>query len=161
MSPHHHTQPLPAARPHTHHLPRPMSRRVRNVVIYGSAALWFSGMIWMVLHYFFKTANEFGMTRNASEPFTLRIHGMLAMLMLFMFGWIGGTHVAIRWRQWRANVDGLVLLIVAALLAISGYALYYLIDDSQHLAVSLIHQALGALIIAIAIIHWRTAAKRR
>lgn len=134
-----------------------MSRRVRNIVMYGASALWLSGAIWMVLHYFFSAVTEFGVTPNAWEPFTIRIHGALAMLMLFMFGWIGGTHVAVRWRQWRANLDGLVLLVVTTLLVVSGYSLYYLVDDSQRHVVSLIHQVIGGVIVFVAVIHWSKA----
>jgi len=154
MTPPRHSPAMPATRSHVH-APRPMSRRVRGVVLLGSAALWFSGLIWMLLHYYFPAATDFGNGPNAWEPFTIRIHGMLALLMVYMLGWIGGTHVSIRWRQVRTHVHGLILLIVSIVLLLSGYALYYVVDDAPRHLVGITHEIIGVLAIVVAVIHWR------
>jgi hypothetical protein len=157
MTPHRHLPSMPVTRSHTH-APRPMSRRVRSTVMIVSAALWLSGMIWMLLHYFFQVTTEFGNTPSTWEPFTIRIHGILALLAVFMLGWIGGTHVTIRWRQVRTHVHGLILLITCIVLTLSGYALYYVVDDAPRHVVGVTHEIIGALVIVIALIHWRKRA---
>lgn len=145
---------MPATRSHSY-APRPMSRRIRSVVMIGSAVLWMSGIIWMVLHYAFPTHTEFGDTTNSWEPFTIRVHGMLALLMVFMLGWIGGTHVSVRWRQIKTHVHGLILLVVSAILLLSGYALYYVVDDTPRHLIGVTHEIIGVLVIVVALIHWR------
>lgn len=137
-----------------------MSRTVRSVVIITAATLWLSGLLWMVLHFFFKSAGEFGIMPNPWEASVVRIHGMIGVLMVFMLGWISGTHVAIRWWQIRTHVHGLILLIISILLLLSGYALYYIVDDSPRHIVSVIHQVVGAFVVIIAIIHWRSRRSR-
>ena len=163
MPPHRHSQPAPAIRSAAHHpahMLRPMSRRVRNVVFATSALLWLSGALWMALHYFFKSTTEFGVTYSPAEPSVARIHGMIGLLMLFMFGWISGTHVSVRWRQIKTHVHGLVLLIFSVTLILSGFALYYLVGDVPRTTTSIVHQLLGIVVIIIALWHWLTAPSR-
>jgi hypothetical protein len=121
----------------------------------GSAALWLSGLIWMLLHYCFPATTDLGVAPNAWEPFTIRIHGMLALLMVYMLGWIGGTHVSIRWRQIRTHVHGLILLIASMALLLSGYALYYVVDDTPRHLVGVTHEVIGVVVVVVALIHWR------
>ena len=134
-----------------------MARWVRTVVIGCSAALWLTGLLWILLHYCFAKPTDFGVTPNPLEPTALHIHGIIALLVVFMLGWISGTHVTIRWRQLNTHLHGLILLISSSVLILSGYALYYVVDDSPRQISSAIHQVLGVIVIFIAAIHWRSA----
>jgi len=132
-----------------------MSRSLRIVTMMVCAALWLSGGVWMLLHYFFQINTEFGPGPNPWEPVMIRIHGIVAIGTVFLLGWIAARHIGIAWKQLRNRVSGIALSSACALLVLSGYALYYLPDDELRVDSELIHQVLGAAAIVVALIHWR------
>ncbi len=144
---------------HQHHtssaMRRLVSARILAGVVYCSLLLWCSGIAWIVLHYFFPTVSEFGSTPNPWEPTVIRVHGVLALLTIFLLGWIGSTHVSLRWHQWRTHLHGPIMVVIAIALAITGYALYYVVDDAPRHAVSVTHEVIGALAIIAALMHFR------
>jgi peptidoglycan/LPS O-acetylase OafA/YrhL len=88
------------------------------------------------------------------EPSLLRIHGWLAVGTVFLFGWITAEHISDRWRRSQNRASGLSLAGFAALLVISGYALYYT-TDRLHDVAAIAHEALGAVAIVFALVHWK------
>jgi hypothetical protein len=132
-----------------------MSAALRRLVLAAAALLWFSGVWWLVLHYAFAQQTPFGELPNPSEPLAMRVHGVLAVGAVFLLGWIAGGHVIERWDGARRRLSGLLLSATAAVLVVSGYALYYTTGFPHELA-SLAHQGLGALAIVAALVHgWR------
>jgi fucose 4-O-acetylase-like acetyltransferase len=119
-----------------------------------SGALWLSGCYWLVLHYFFSQASEFGPVQSSWAPSVLRIHGWIAVASVFLLGWVTARHVSDRWYQTQKRVSGLSMVSVAALLALTGYALYYTTDGLHDVAADA-HEALGAAAVIFSLIHWR------
>ncbi len=131
-----------------------MPTALRRAVYAIFALLWLSGCAWLVAHFAFPATTEFGLAPNPLEPAFLRIHGWLAVGTVFLFGWITSEHISDRWRNARNRVSGFSLAGFAALLAISGYALYYT-TDRLHDTAAVAHEALGAVAIVFALVHWK------
>ena len=131
----------------------PLSVRIRATTYSILGALWLSGCLWLVLHYLFPEHTDFGAAPNRFEPTALKAHGWLAALGLLLLGWLSATHVVPRWNQPRRRASGISMVALALLLSLSGYGLYYLADRPHELA-ALTHEALGALSVAVALIHW-------
>jgi hypothetical protein len=68
--------------------------------------------------------------------------------------------VSDRWSQTRKRVSGLGIVSVAAILAVTGYALYYT-TDRLHDAAATVHEAVGGAAILLALVHWRRRPVRR
>lgn len=117
-------------------------------------ALWLSGVYWLVLHLFFSKPTDFGAVQHPWAPTVLKIHGWIAVGSVFLLGWVTAGHVSDRWNQSVKRPSGLAITSVAAVLAITGYALYYTTDGLHDMA-GLAHEALGAGAILLALIHWK------
>ncbi|HEY6921923.1 MAG TPA: hypothetical protein VI653_00530 [Steroidobacteraceae bacterium] len=141
-----------------------MSNPLRRLTYTLCSLLWLSGCMWLVVHFFFPAATDFGAAPNPLEPWLLRVHGWLAVGAVFLFGWITSGHISDRLRRSQNRVSGLSLAAFVSTLAISGYALYYT-TDGLHDGAAVAHEALGALAIVFALAHWRvrerSAANRR
>jgi hypothetical protein len=131
-----------------------MSRTLRSWTIALLAALWLTGIVWIVLHYAFPGQSDFGPTPNTWEPATLRVHGVIAFFGVFLLGFLTARHVTETWRRPRNRASGIALVVAYAVLALSGYALYYVTLDSAHLVVAKIHEIVGVAGIFAALIHW-------
>ena len=114
--------------------------------LYGvSALLFLSGAAWLVAHYFFAGAGEFGETRNASEPWWLRLHGAAAMAFLIAFGSLFPAHVVPAWRRLKNRRSGMMMIALVSVLVLTGYGLYYLGGERTRPWISLIHWTVGIL----------------
>jgi fucose 4-O-acetylase-like acetyltransferase len=121
-------------------------------------ALWLSGCEWLVLHYFFAQPADFG--QHPWAPLILRIHGWIAVAAVFLLGWLTAQHVSDRWRQMIKRVSGVGIASVAAVLALTGYALYYT-TDRLHDVAGTVHEVLGGAAILLALAHWRPHRRTR
>jgi hypothetical protein len=137
-----------------------MSKGLRWAVFVTFGALWASGCYWLVLHYFFARETDFGLAQHPWAPMVLRLHGWIAVGSVFLLGWITASHVSDRWPQLIKRVSGLAIACVAAVLALTGYALYYT-TDGLHDAASVVHQFIGAVAVLFALTHWRRYRHRR
>src|SRR5262245_54689520 len=111
-----------------------MSPALRVATYVISAALWASGCVWLVLHFGFARQTQFGPIPNPWEPTLLHVHGWIAVSGVFLLGWISAGHIPERWTNGRNRVSGLLLIGTAAVLVVSGYALYYTIDRLHDIA---------------------------
>ena len=131
----------------------PMSRALRTTILAVCAALWLSGALWLLLHFSFAQHNEFGALPNPWEAPLMRVHGLIAVAGVFLFGWIAAGHIVARWSASANRASGLWLAGSAIVLVLSGYALYYATGAMQAGA-SLVHEVLGVLAIFAALAHW-------
>ena len=142
----------------THHVR--MSRAQRLSIYLSVGALWLSGCVWLCLDQFFARRGQFGATPHPLEPPVLLLHGVTAILSMYLFGWITARHVLRWWPGGLRRLSGGALAAFLAVLTVSGFALFFLTDDeSQHIAV-VIHEALGLGVTVFAIQHWFFAHRR-
>jgi len=139
---------------HVHGRARRVSPRLRHWTYALAAVLWTSGALWWLLHTFYERTGDFGPQPHPLEPTLLRIHGLVAVPMLFALGWLGAAHVAPKWRAARRRWSGLALGALCVLLVISGESLYYLPDGAAHDVSGQWHALLGLIGIGIALPHW-------
>jgi hypothetical protein len=140
--------------------PQRMSEGLRWAVYVTFGALWASGCYWLVLHYLFARETDFGLAQHPWGPMVLRVHGWIAVGSVFLLGWITARHVSDRWPQVIKRVSGLAIASVAAVLAVTGYALYYT-NDVLHDDAGTVHQFIGAVAVLLALTHWRRHRPRR
>jgi|SRR6185369_2512954 predicted MFS family arabinose efflux permease len=122
----------------------PKFSRSRRLMIYGiAAAVWLTGAVWVVLHYFFISEGPFGAAPHPLEFWSLVSHGAAAFAALWLFGLLWGVHVPIGWRLQRRRWSGGVMFGLAAWLILSGYLLYYVGNDQVMSVVAILHWSLG------------------
>src|SRR5215471_18250269 len=111
-----------------------MSRRVEAMApwlrrsIYAiTAALWLTGCLWLLLHFFFQRETEFGSQQHPLQPTLLVVHGSLALVAVFLFGWISASHVGNSWGRRFNRTTGILLIVSMSVLTLTGFAGYYLV----------------------------------
>ena len=133
---------------------QPLARWLRWLLYTSFAALWLTGAVVFVLRHFYQTVTEFGSTPHFLQPRLLVIHGIIAVLALYLFGWISGRHVGEGWRHGGNRASGLPLIALIASLALSGFAAYYLTNESVRSTNRSIHEWLGLVLLVPASFHW-------
>jgi hypothetical protein len=123
--------------------------------------LGFSGAVWLVLDEFFAARNEFGITPHPLEGPLLLMHGVLAIVSMYLFGWIAATHVSTWWRARQRRVSGGVLTALLAVLSVSGFALFFLVADASQRIAVLVHDVLGLASVVVVLQHWFFRGSRR
>lgn len=136
-----------------------MPSALRRAINWTCTLLWLSGCAWLVAHFGFPARTDFGPAPNPWEPGLLRVHGWLAVGAVFLSGWITAGHISDRWRRSRNRLSGFSLAGFAAVLTLTGYALYYT-ADRLHDGAAVTHEVLGTLVIVFALVHWRGSTAR-
>lgn len=122
--------------------------------LFGSLATAFiSGIAWWVLHHWFQVQAEFGPAPHPAELWLIRLHGAAAMLTLVLFGSLFTLHIKRAWLAGRNRRAGGLLLALHALLALTGYALYYSGSEALRAFASNSHFAIGLALPVILILH--------
>jgi hypothetical protein len=136
----------------------PVRRRLAIYLVLGT--LWLSGCVWLALDQFFQTKGPFGMLAHPWQPTLLLAHGILAIVSMYLLGWVGARHVLRWWPVRLRRLSGGTLAAFLTLLIISGFALFFVSDDRwQHLTASA-HDLLGLGVTVFAIQHWIFARRR-
>ena len=126
----------------------------RKAALYGAfAALFGTGILWLVFHYFMVRQGEFGPQPHPLELWCLRLHGACAFLLLWFAGVLWGTHARPGLQQPRWRGSGVAILVLLGVLAVSGYLLYYATDDTLREIVRLLHWLAGLTLAIPLLIH--------
>lgn len=108
-----------------------------------AGALFLTGAIWLVFHYFVRIEGAFGPGPHPLERWWLRLHGAAAFAMLFLLGTIAVTHARQAWAAHRNRVTGAIMASLNALLVVTGYLLYYSGGEMSRETISVMHWVLG------------------
>jgi hypothetical protein len=140
---------------HRHALrPSPWQRRGLVLV---AVLLLVSGAGWLGLHY--SVGGGSGELPDPAEPWLMKLHGAAAFAALFAAGMMAGHHIPTAWRQARRprhslqRRSGLLLCGTAALVVLTGYALYYLVPDTWRATLGWLHASAGAMLVGTGIWH--------
>jgi hypothetical protein len=93
------------------------------------------------------------LARLATEAWAMKLHGAAAITTLLVMGAMLATHSRLGWRLRRNRISGTAVVTALTLLAGTGYALYYLVDDASRPAVSALHWAIGLVLVPGFIAH--------
>ena len=119
------------------------------------AALTASGLWWVAAH--FGQGSVGGdsdeLHRLAQEALALKVHGASAFATLLAIGAMGARHVPRGWALGRNRVSGSMVVAGFVLLIATGYALYYLVGETTHMPVSLLHWIAGFVLVPLLIGH--------
>lgn len=128
------------------------ARRLLYVIIAASVV---SGVWWLAVHYggegLFSVPDD--LHRLALETMALKIHGATGFLMLIAVGAMSANHVRRGWGMARNRLSGSLVVTSIAVLVLTAYALYYLVDDATRPPVSLIHWVIGLILVPVVIVH--------
>jgi uncharacterized membrane protein len=130
-----------------------LSHRHENYLYLTSALLLVSGLGWLVGHFMLRTPGALGYGPHPSEVWWLRLHGAAVMVFLAVFGALLPGHVVQNWRRRVNRYSGLAVVLVVVLLTITGYGLYYLVDDRQRGLMSVTHWIVGLAAAAVLALH--------
>lgn len=129
-----------------------LSRRREVLVYVVLGTLWASGAGWLIFHYFLHQASEFGELPHPLEAWWLRLHGAAAFAALWLLGLLWAVHLVPAWNA-RRRSSGIVLSAITAMLAVSGYLIYYVGAESARAWIVLAHWLLGLAVIVPLLLH--------
>jgi len=146
---------------HRHPRLRPrLSRRQRTWLYLTAATLLLSGSGWLIAHYLLRPPGS-GDVPHPAEVWWLRLHGAAVIGFLVSFGALLPRHVAHGWREGSNRTSGLAMVILVSLLALTGYGLYYAVEDTQRTWIGIAHWSLGLIAAAALALHATLGRLRR
>ncbi len=124
-------------------------------------ALFLTGALWLIFHYFVQVEGEFGPAIHPLEPWWMKLHGAAAMVLLFLLGTLLSSHMDSAWRIRRNLKTGIAFVSFNSILILTGYALYYFGGETTRPVISKLHWIVGLGAPIIVGIHvWRGRAAR-
>ena len=132
-----------------------LSRRHRFWLHGTITALFLTGVVWWLLHAFVAVETEFGPRAHPLENWSLKLHGLAAMLSLVVLGTLIPIHIRRGWHARRNRLHGGVLVAALVLLTLTGYGLYYSGLDTLREISSWSHRVLGLLLPLLIVLHIR------
>jgi hypothetical protein len=137
-----------------------LPRWQRVTIVAAALSLLASGVAWLPLHYAWGAGSASALP-HPLEVWLMRWHGLAAVGGFYAGGLVSASHVARGWRLGWRRASGLAVCVLGALLALSGYALWYVVPEALHPAVGLAHAAVGAVAFAVGWAHVAGRAPRR
>jgi hypothetical protein len=105
-----------------------------------------SGILYLLAH-------EFEMKALAVENHTILIvHGFAAYFFVMLFGTVIPTHIKAGWKSKRNKISGSLMVLVMALLLLSGLFLYY--GDETRDAALWVHWVIGSGLVLLFPFHF-------
>jgi cation transport ATPase len=119
-------------------------------VYWAGGFLAVTGAGWLVCHFGLRAP---GPAPHPLEVWWLRAHGAALIAFLTVFGTALPGHVVHGWRYGMNRNSGLSVVVVASLLTLTGYGLYYLVSDDIRSWASVIHWIVGLVSIGAVTVH--------
>lgn len=117
---------------------------LRWLVYTATAVLFATGVAWWLLD---------AEADRSVRFYLIAVHGFAAMVFLGILGAVIALHVAASWRKRRNRWSGTFVGVLAGLLAVTAYGLYYAGSDTLRGTISDIHLAAGILLALLLVTH--------
>lgn len=136
--------------------------RARRFTLYGvSSAVWITGALWLLFHYFLKKTDAFGFeSSHPGEKWWLISHAFFSFFAIWWFGLLWPNHIKKSWKALIRRGTGGLLFGCTAWLSLTGYALYYIGSDIWRSWISILHWAIGLGALVAFIYHLQTRTPR-
>ena len=127
------------------------------------ALLVVTGVVWLGVHYSVGAGSGSGELPHPLEAWTMRLHGLAAYGGLFVLGVVAAGHVPQGWRltarhRWsHQRRSGVMLCSLGAILALTGYLLYYFAPESIRPVLGWAHACVGLVTALLLLSHRRGA----
>ncbi len=142
-------------------------RPLRHVLLWGSVALVATGLAFLALHSWFPQKTPFGAQPHPAAAWLLRLHGILAWLLVGVGGAVWQAHVRPAWRTERRRwthhrhlhggalraLTGVFTAAGMAALLLTAIGLQYAPEDA-HETLSELHWIIGVMGAATAVWHF-------
>lgn len=145
---------------HHHHVNLRLERWHRRWIFAIFALLALSGIAWLVARFWLRPVTEFGESIHPLEPISMKVHGGMAMLMLFFLGSLMNAHIRRAIKAGRNLVTGWGMIAAMLLLILSGFGLYYLAGEADRGVWSAVHWVLGLAASLLFIAHVKLGRSR-
>jgi hypothetical protein len=122
-----------------------------RLVIWSAVSLTASGLWWLLV----LLRRAPGELPAPIDPWLARWHGLSSMAGLFAFGVIASRHVGRGWALGERRPSGAGICVLFAAIALSGFALAYLVPEQWHPPVAWVHSGLGVVAFALGAVHRR------
>ena len=117
------------------------------------AALWLTGMSWLGLHFFAARSDQFGVSRHPLEAPLLLVHGVVALVALFVLGWFAARHAGAISGRRHSRFSGWLLSVLLLLLAAAGCVQFFLVNETWQAAAILAHEVCGTALLLPVLMH--------
>ncbi|MFZ6873159.1 DUF4405 domain-containing protein [Undibacterium sp. Di27W] len=122
--------------------------------LYGLvAALFVSGLAWLLARYFLRVTGEYGESIHPLEHWAMQAHGALIIPLSFLMGGLLFQHMRRAYRAQRNRNSGWSMLLTLVWLALTGYALYYFASETLRPYWSVAHWGLGLALPFVLCLH--------
>lgn len=126
-------------------------KRLQRYFLYTVLVLLFSsGAAWAYWNYLVASPGDFEI---GAKSWAMKIHGAAAMAVLMLIGMLLSAHVRFAWRARRNRANGSIFLSAFAVLAMTGYGLYYAGGERLRAWTSWIHLIVGVVLPILLLIH--------
>ena len=129
-----------------------LNRSHRWSLYFAFLTLLLTGLAWAWLHRLDETGMA-AMSWREFKPGLMKVHGFMSVGFVLIFGTLLPVHVRHSWHARRNRLNGAFFLSAVSLLTLTGYALYYLGDETLRALCSDVHFWLGAAIPLLLIWH--------
>lgn len=116
--------------------------RTQLVCLHLSLALTtITGVVFAVMKYFMKSADEFSVVNHPLQPHMLAAHVVIAPIALFVLGWTFSSHMLPKFRfgNGQKRKSGVASMILIAPMALSAYLLQIATNESLRQAMAIAH----------------------
>jgi hypothetical protein len=137
-----------------------MPPRQRLTVFIVVGLLWLTGCAWLALDQFFAKRGPFGATPHPLQPGLLLAHGILAIIGVYVLGWVSSRHILPWWSAHDRRLSGGAFAALLAVLVVSGFALFFVSDDQWQRGSAWVHDVVGLVVTLFALQHWLFARRR-
>lgn len=127
--------------------------RTHRLTLYAAGLLLLlSGICWALIQHLDEEGKAGDNLVKLKQPL-IAIHGLSAMVFVFLLGTLLFGHIRRSWHARKNTKNGLFFIVAVGLLTLSGYALYYLGNESWRNAASHFHLWLGIAAPLLLILH--------
>jgi hypothetical protein len=144
---------------HPHRHVHRLQRWHRLALFVTGTLLLLTGVVWLAIHY--SIGGGAGELPHPIETWTLRLHGLAAFAGLFVLGVLAAAHIPQGWRlshrrRWVGQrTSGVWLCMLAGLLVLTGYALFYFANETVRPTLGWAHSLVGVAIAVLIASHRR------